>query len=176
MFELKPQKMLLPSKADIDRLKLDAIIAQHPITHDNCKSMHMPPEYVQKLAHAWDTIRGPLPNLNNFGISVESHPSRQGFVIMTARYHDGIVRPGVELVLDSDSEFSDEEDVLKFEVGDSEIEKRPESFWQQVWTPFLAVTQIVSLAPKIQPNSRCGCGSGKKHKKCCGRKTDGNQE
>jgi len=172
MFDLKPPKnMQLPTKAELDRLKLDAIIVQNPITADNCKSMFMPPEYVQKLAHAWDSTRGPIANPNNFGISVESHPSRQGFVILTARYFDGIVRPGVELVLDS--EYEDEtEEILKFEVGDGEIEKRPESFWKQVWTPFLAVTQIVSLVPKIQPNSRCKCGSGKKHKKCCGRKSE----
>jgi hypothetical protein len=169
MFDLKVQKgTSLPSKAALDRLKFDAVIAQNPITEANCKCMFMPLEYVQKLAHAWDTLREPVPiDLNDFGVRVESHPSRHGFVIMTARYYKGAVHPGVELIWDVDD--GAEEEVLKFEEGDGEIENHPESFWKEVWSPFLAVTQIVIDVPKIQPNSRCGCGSGKKYKKCCGR-------
>lgn len=159
----------LPSKDTLDRLNLEAIIAENPITPKNCESMYMPLEFVEKLAHAWSRLRPPVENINNFGIEVESHPSCQGFVVLTARYFDGSVHPGVELILDSESEDCEEE-YLKFEVGDNEIDKRSRTFWRQVWTPFHPVSQIVNSAPKVQPNSRCLCGSGKKHKKCCARK------
>lgn len=172
MFDLKVQKgSSLPSKAALDRLKLDAIIAQNPITEANCKCMFMPLEYVKKLAHAWDTLRGPLPNSNDFSVRVESHPSRHGFVIMTARYYKGAVHPGVELILPPEDDNDPQVDCLKFEHGDEDMSpsKQDDAFWREVWTPFYPVATILNAAPKIQPNSRCGCGSGKKYKKCCGR-------
>jgi uncharacterized protein len=33
-----------------------------------------------------------------------------------------------------------------------------------------AVKQIVREAPKVGRNDPCPCGSGKKYKKCCGRR------
>tara|TARA_B110000483_G_scaffold50192_1_gene62465 strand:- start:40 stop:777 length:738 start_codon:yes stop_codon:yes gene_type:complete len=40
----------------------------------------------------------------------------------------------------------------------------------QIWHPITHKTPVVHDAPKIGRNDPCTCGSGKKYKKCCGKK------
>ncbi|MDR0650713.1 MAG: SEC-C domain-containing protein [Candidatus Peribacteria bacterium] len=54
--------------------------------------------------------------------------------------------------------FSDEDGVEIFEVEDSSP------------SPEAASTLIPPEKRKVRPNDLCPCGSGKKYKKCCGKK------
>lgn len=167
MFDIRTQAAL-PSPDEIARIRLTAIIKQNPITPALCSCMLMPETYVQKLAHAWNTLSGPVKDLDAFSIAVESHPSIHGFVTLTARYRHGAVHPGVELILPPEDD-DPQVDCLKFEHGDEDMSpsKQDDAFWREVWTPFYPVATILNAAPKIQPNQSCPCGSGKKFKKCC---------
>ena len=51
----------------------------------------------------------------------------------------------------------------------AKVKQRQAAFEPRLEDPYVPVEPIVRQAPKVGRNDPCPCGSGKKHKKCCGR-------
>jgi len=45
---------------------------------------------------------------------------------------------------------------------------------EDYWEPMEGADQIIHASPKVGRNDPCPCGSGKKYKKCCLNKSNGN--
>jgi len=166
----KPSSAGVLSAGDVARLTLDGIISGNPITKELCAPLRLPEAFRLRLERTWDTFRGPARNLMRFrAAEIELHQSRHGYVSIYVQYRDGAAFPGVELITACEDEDAEDEmeDVLEIET-DQVTDEHTEKFWGEVWTPFIPVEQLRrETGPR--PNDRCLCGSGRKHKRCCGR-------
>ena len=68
--------------------------------------------------------------------------------------------------------YSQELERLEEEMEEWESDDEP-IFFPSMQMPTVSSVPVKRAEPKIYPNDPCPCGSGKKYKKCCGRKSDG---
>jgi len=169
MFRTHGRGASLPAPEELRRLRLQAIARENPITAGLVAPLHMPEIMRRRLARAWDTMKDPGGSLNAFDIEVEAHQSRQGHVTLIARYENGTVRPGVELVnyIENARDDEDDIDVKRIYADEASEEGRSAAWWRWLWERFEPVGTL-HAGPRVGPNDPCPCGSGRKAKKCCG--------
>jgi SEC-C motif len=154
-------------------LTIAEVVSTHPIPDALAARLHMPKKCLGELQKLW---RDPPLECDyegepeKFSLRIGLHESRHGFVDVEVHWSEkaGKLDLGVHL-------YNDDEDP----------EKKTETLWasqqmqtataqeieklEQIWIAVEPVAQIVLTSIEIRPNAKCPCGSGKKHKKCCGR-------
>lgn len=169
MFGKKPKPVGIPSKSELDALALDKIKAT-PLPEEARKKLLIPDGAWAKLSAAWAEGKGQkytptgdrVAAGDGFLVWVELHEARAGYIVLFAR-HDG------EKVLVGFSAYGDDDEIVTEITHDIAEELTPENIdflenhvWKHV-PPALTIVRV----KRIAPNDPCGCGSGKKFKKCC---------
>lgn len=162
---------------DFEKIAVEAIVRQHPITERLVAPLRMPPMTLENFAKEWAAFSGPVKDKTKFTFSRGLHESLHGFVVIQAKWERGVLDVGFMLLPLEDPELEEDElpeDEEPVELWASIANKKPledEIKWlEEVWTPFTPVEQIVKTEKIILPNDICPmCSSGKKFKKCCGR-------
>jgi SEC-C motif-containing protein len=159
---------------DFDKLSVETVVHQHPITEKSVERLLMPPAILADLQTAWAAFKGPVKNKTKFTFSRGLHESRHGFVVLQAKWERQKLDIGFMLIpLEGDDEEDFDETDEPITLWNSIAPRRPsedERKWlEEVWTAIIPTEQIVKKEKAIQPNDPCSCGSGKKFKKCCGR-------
>jgi hypothetical protein len=165
---------------NLDKIGVEAVVRQHPLTEEMVKLLRMPPMTFQNFAAEWAAFAGPVKDKTKFTFSKGLHESKHGFVVLQVKWERGELDVGFMLLplqdtsveLEEDEELPEEDDLVTVWAStlDEKYMVADEVKWlEEIWNPFTPVEQIIKTEKKIQPNDPCSCGSGRKFKKCCGR-------
>lgn len=140
------QGPVLPQK-ELSNLELEKIVAQAEFPErGDLEKKYWNAEEWAKLEAAWRAFKGPVRDSHHFAVLVP-----YGFM-------DG------DLELHSIIEYIDG-DVFVDLIDDSDLLEKADLITT------VEPTEQIKAVKKTAPNAKCGCKSGKKYKKCCGRFT-----
>lgn len=163
----------LPSAQQFRRQMFIAKIRTAEPSRRAARNILMPDHVFESLLlkwRNWTKLPEHPETEDDFFIDLELHEARAGFVTAFFHYDRGVVIPGV--AIEAEKERNDVELEGCDDLDPPSDEQEIDWLKHHVWMPAeqsLRIVETIRGTKKAKPNEKCPCGSGKKHKKCCGR-------
>lgn len=168
----------LPPKGETRASEIRGLTRANPIPRRLTEMLCMPYHLHETLQERWHGA--PLKDYSvlhgEIGIqavqwSCDLHLSCHGEVefVVDWRKREGVACGPVVWDEDADGEEKETSFIIDSRAEDVHASTREwlEGVWKPV--PVIETVQTLKAEKRVGPNDKCPCGSGKKHKKCCGR-------